>query len=215
MDKTILHKLSYGIYAIGAPDERRPGGCIVNTVFQITSAGIIALSMNHDNHTRSLVKKEGRFSVSILSEETPASVIGALGFASGRDKNKFEGLAYDMHSGLPILKERACGYLICKVVGQYETETHTVFFAQVEDAFAGETLPPMTYDYYHRVVKGSAPKNAPTYQEPETSEPVRNVPAEKYECSICHYIYEGDLSLEPDGYVCPICGAGKEKFYKV
>jgi len=215
MDKTVLHKISYGLYVIGVPDGNRVSGCIVNTVFQITSAGVIAISMNHNNYTHSLIEKEGRLAVSILSEQTPGSVIGALGFASGRDKDKFAGIAYELHDGLPIVKENACGYLICDIVGKHETETHTVFFAEVKDAFAGEKLPPMTYEYYHRVIKGSAPKNAPTYQEPEKKEIVKEESSVKYECSVCHYVYEGDINLEPDDYVCPICGVGKEMFEKI
>lgn len=48
MDGTVLYKLSYGLYAIGAMDQNRMCGCIVNTVFQITSDGVIALSMNRE-----------------------------------------------------------------------------------------------------------------------------------------------------------------------
>lgn len=42
-----LRKLSYGLYLIGAMDGERPCGCIVNTVFQVTSENpIIATSIN-------------------------------------------------------------------------------------------------------------------------------------------------------------------------
>ena len=214
MDKSIFHKISYGLYAIGVMDGERPFGCIVNTVFQITSTGVIALSMNRDNYTHGLIVKGGRFAVSILSEQTPGNVIGALGFSSGRDKDKFDGLEYSLHEGLPILGHHSNGYLMCEVKGQYEAGTHTVFFAQVTDAFAGEKAPSMTYEYYHKVIKGSAPKNAPTYQEPEIKKQ-KEEPKMKYECTVCHYIYEGDITQEPDDYVCPICGVGKDMFEKV
>lgn len=36
----------------------------------------------------------------------------------------------------------------------------------------------------------------------------------RYKCSICGYIYEGDLALEKDDFVCPICGVGKDLFEK-
>jgi rubredoxin len=48
---------------------------------------------------------------------------------------------------------------------------------------------------------------------------------DKYQCTICGYIYnpeEGDpsdgiapgisFSALPDDYICPVCGAGKEDF---
>lgn len=60
MDGTVLYKLSYGLYAIGAMDQSRMCGCIVNTVFQITSDGVIALSMNRNNYTHGLIERSGR-----------------------------------------------------------------------------------------------------------------------------------------------------------
>lgn len=35
-----------------------------------------------------------------------------------------------------------------------------------------------------------------------------------YICTVCGYVYEGDLSKEPDDYVCPVCGVGKDQFEK-
>lgn len=35
---------------------------------------------------------------------------------------------------------------------------------------------------------------------------------EKWICSVCGYIYEGDL---PDDFICPICGVGKDQFTKM
>ncbi|MEG0469296.1 rubredoxin-like domain-containing protein [Amedibacillus sp. YH-ame10] len=37
----------------------------------------------------------------------------------------------------------------------------------------------------------------------------------KYKCTVCGYIYEGDITLENDDYKCPVCGAPKEKFEKI
>ncbi|MEG2544460.1 MAG: [FeFe] hydrogenase, group A [Longicatena sp.] len=34
----------------------------------------------------------------------------------------------------------------------------------------------------------------------------------QYKCSICGYIYEGDITLEGDDYKCPICSVGKDLF---
>ena len=58
--------------------------------------------------------------------------------------------------------------------------------------------------------KGHSPKNAPTFIEEET--PITRL---AYKCRICGYIYEGDITKEPDNYVCPICKKGKEYFDKL
>ena len=92
-----MRKLSYGVYSILAMDGQRPTGCIVNTVFQITSQpAMVAISMNKDNYTYEVIKNSGRFSVSILSEESPRKVITNLGFTSGRDHDKLTELNYTM-----------------------------------------------------------------------------------------------------------------------
>lgn len=206
MDKTVLYHLSYGLYALGVNDNGRKCGCIVNSVFQVTSADpIIAVAVNGDNYTCEVMQRTGKFSVSILSEQVNPNVIAALGFASGRDKNKFEGIGSGMMQDLPILSEGCCGYLLCDVVTTAETSTHLVFLAKVRDAFGNSDLQPMTYQYYHDVIKGKAPKNAPTYVAEDTS-------GAGYRCSVCGYRYEGDIIQEPDNYVCPICGAPKSAF---
>ena len=51
MDNTVLYDLSYGMYAVGVKDGMRECGCILNTVFQVSTIGpLIALSMNKDNY---------------------------------------------------------------------------------------------------------------------------------------------------------------------
>ena len=42
-------------------------------------------------------------------------------------------------------------------------------FATIEAGSERSVGKPMTYEYYHKVIKGIAPKNAPTYQAPERS----------------------------------------------
>ena len=46
--------------------------------------------------------------------------------------------------------------------------THTIFLGKVLDCdVTREDAFPMTYQYYHTVIKGQSPKNAPTYVPPE------------------------------------------------
>ena len=203
MDKSILYKLSYGLYAIGAQD----GACIANTVFQITSTpAVIALSMNKNNATHDLIQKSGRFSVSILNEDVPSEIISTLGFASSRDTDKFTGLPWKKINGLPVLEKGSSSYLLCEVISSSDLGTHTVFFAAVQEAEAVQEGRVMTYEYYHNVIKGKAPKNAPTYQEPEMAQEAG------YVCTVCGYFHKGEL---PEGFRCPVCGMPADKFKKV
>ena len=69
-----------------------------------------------------------------------------------------------MKEYLPVVSD-ACAYIVCEVVDQMETSTHTVFLGKVLDADILKKDEPMTYSYYHNVIKGKSPKNAPTYIE--------------------------------------------------
>lgn len=69
-----------------------------------------------------------------------------------------------MKSFLPVVSD-ACAYIVCEVIDKMETSTHTVFLGKVLDADLLKKDDPMTYSFYHNVIKGKSPKNAPTYIE--------------------------------------------------
>lgn len=211
----ILFKMTYGLYAIGVKDAGRPSACIVNTVTQVTNKpNMVAMSMSHDNYSNECIAKTGIFTVSVLSEDTSGAVIGALGFTSGRDTDKLANVRHKiLAEGVPVIKENICCWFLCKVVSKAETPTHTIFIAEIIAGSDEARGTPMTYDYYHRVIKGKAPKNAPTYQE---QKPVsdRN-DGEIWVCTVCGYVYnDPDVSFEslPADWVCPICGMPKSAF---
>ena len=151
--------------------------------------------------------------IRIEAEKTRKEVIQKLGFVSGRDHDKYEGLHYTIKDGLPVLDEQCSGALICQVVSIADTPTHKVILASVEQAYELKNTVPMTYRYYHEVIKGGAPKNAPSYIEPEAATK-QQTSAQRWVCDVCGYVYEGDLTQEPDDYVCPLCGVDKSQFTK-
>ena len=212
MNPTALYSLSYGLYAIGSLDGNRKVGCIANAVMQITSEpATVALSLNKGNYTHQCISRCGRFSVSILGEDETSGTIGTLGFSSSRDRDKFDELEHFDVDGLPVLKN-AVAYITCKVLKTIDAGTHTIFVSEITDADNVNKKPPMTYAYYHRVLKGKAPKAAPTYQ----AELPEEEPAEKkYTCSICGYVYDDPavpFESLPEDWKCPVCGVGKEMF---
>ncbi|GHU42913.1 high molecular weight rubredoxin [Clostridia bacterium] len=212
MNTTAFFDMSYGVYIVTSLDHGRPVGCVANSIMQITSdPATIALSLNHDNYTHSCVAETGQFAFSILSENTSPEGIRTFGFQSSRTTNKFAAVPHVTRSGLPIIKD-SLGYAVCKVISTLETATHTIFLGQVIDADRFEaTAPPMTYAYYHSVLKGKTNKKAPTYQVPEpdavSDEQVAPAKKTKWVCDLCGYVYEGDAL--PDDYTCPICGYDK------
>lgn len=218
MDTNIFRKMSYGVYIVSSMDGERPTGCIANSIMQITSSpATVAVSVNHDNYTNGCIAKTGKFAFSIMAEDSDTGLIGNFGFRSGKDTDKFEYVDYEMIQGLPVVKY-TCGYVVCKVIDKMETATHTVFLGEVIDAGCYEGMgDAMTYAYYHNVVKGKSPKNAPTYLPEDrdaevAAEPEKNEKKVKYVCQVCGFVYEGEVL--PEGYKCPICGVGVDRFVK-
>ena len=163
MDKTALFNLSYGMYIIATKDGERLCGCTANSAIQVTAEpATIAISINVNNYTNKCIKQTGQFTLNILGVNNDPLLIGSFGFRSSKDCDKFENVNYEIIDGLPILKD-ANSYFICKVKNTLEVGTHTIFVADITDCKKQNDDIPMTYSYYHNVIKGKSPKNAPTY----------------------------------------------------
>ncbi len=189
IDSTALFKLSYGLFVITAEDEARKNGCIINTALQLTSSPLkIAVCVNKANYTNELIAKSGKFTLSILDETAEFSLFERFGFTSGRDTDKFAGLAdYALaDNSLPYLTKNANAFISAEVTDSVDCGTHTLFIAEVTQAekLSGEKS--MTYEYYFANVK---PK-------PQAEK------KKGYVCKICGYVHEGEL---PDDFICPLC----------
>jgi rubredoxin len=136
-----------------------------------------------------------------------------FGFSSSKDRDKFSEVPFGLTpSGLPYVSEGTTAYLQCRVIDLVDNFTHTIFVAEVQEAENLSKEPPMTYAYYHKVIRGKVPKSASTYVD-ESSGPTSSVA--KYLCSVCGYEYPGsteEFEGLPVDYVCPICKASKDKF---
>lgn len=211
MDKKAFYNLSYGVYLCTSWDEGRPVGCVANSAIQVTSdPATIAVSVNHLNYTNKAIRDCGYFAIGVLGEHCDPKLIGTFGFRSSKDTDKFADFPYTVRGKLPVL-DGCMSYFVCKTIDTMETSTHTVFLGEVLDCGNLQKDAPMTYAYYHKVLKGQTAANAPTFNE---------TPAEeegKYVCTVCRYEYDGDVPFEelPDDWVCPICGMGKDKFKKM
>lgn len=235
MDKKALHSLSYGLYVVSSTVGERDNGQIANAVFQVTAEPPrIAVCINRDNYTHELISNSGGLAVAVLEQETPMDLIARFGFKSGRELDKFAGLSFRRGvTGAPLLLGHTIAFIEAQVDNRLEVGTHTLFCATVVDCGLVGQGEPLTYAYYQAVKKGGAPRSAPTYmgekpkeekEEEKASRPAGEAGA-KYRCTICGYIYDplqGDggggiapgtpFDSLPESWVCPLCGAAKEKF---
>ena len=214
MNNTVLSDLSYGLYIIGAKDDERNVGCVVNSLSQATSKPVtLTVCINKNNYTNVCIKKTKEFAVSIISEKVKEHLLGIFGFRSSKDNDKFFGIPYDLTpSGLPYIKEGVTGYIQCKVINLVDNYTHTIFIAEAQEAEILSQEPPMTYAYYRNVIKGKTPKNASTYKaETENADHTKGSQI----CCICGYEFTGGKEMFdklPEEYRCPICKAPKNAF---
>jgi flavin reductase (DIM6/NTAB) family NADH-FMN oxidoreductase RutF/rubredoxin len=233
MNANALHKLGYGVYLVTSKKDGRINGQIANTVFQVTSAPpTIAVSINKNNLTHDFIKESRVFAASVLCEKTPLTFIGHFGYKSGRDIDKFDGINYQVgETGAPIVLDNTVSYIEARVNKMMDVGTHTIFVGEVVNAdIVDEHKSCMTYEYYHQIKGGKTPSAAPTYLEEKDEEKLQEGANKmaKYKCTVCGYIYDpeqgdpdggikpGTAFVDiPDDWLCPICGATKNKFEKV
>ncbi len=239
MNGKALFDISYGLYVVGATYEGKTNGQIANTVFQITSEPkTIAVSINKQNFTHTLIENSERFSISVLTQETPMELIGLFGFQTGKSVDKFCKVSHNSAlEGTPVLSDYCKSYMELRVVQRLDMGTHTLFVGEMVDAQVCGEGDLLTYAYYHEVKKGTAPKTAPTYREAEVpadkkqESPMTNHPEEqpaKYKCAVCGYEYDSlsgdpvskiapgtDFEDLPNHWQCPVCTADKELFIKI
>lgn len=228
MDPKALWKITYGLYVVSAKTKGKLNGQIANTVFQVTSEPpTLAVSINKQNFTHECIRESKAFAVSVLSRETPLEFIGNFGFRCGRDVDKLKDVEHKIGlSGVPVVLENAVAYIETEIINSFDCGSHTVFLGKVTDAEILNDQEPLTYDYYHKVKRGTAPKTAPTYIKETSPEPGGKM--QKYRCTVCGYIYDPQVGDPDNGvkagtpfeslpadWVCPVCGAAKTEFEKM
>jgi len=195
MNTKALYSITSGLYMLSSKAGDKTGGCIVNTVMQVTSTPLrITVTVNKQNNTHDLIMESGIFAVSMLDKTAPFGLIQHFGFQSGRDTDKFAGLLVKTdENGVPYLTWSSCGFLSCKVVSSMDLGTHTQFLADVLDCEVLSDNEGLSYAYYQSDVKPKPEKKAKGWR-----------------CTICGYVHE-DEEL-PEDFICPLCKHGAADF---
>ncbi len=159
----------------------------------------------------------------MLQAEADAGLIGRFGYKSGKDINKMEGMEVKFgETGVPIVLNDAIAFLECRVVETYDVGTHLMFIGELVQAeVLDDSKEALDLPALPKVKKGVAPKNAPTYMDKSKLEkPARKglatgtsvLPADIF----IDEAQEGKKFEElPDDWVCPVCGAEKDDFFKL
>lgn len=191
MDNKAMYKLTYGLFILTAKDGDKDNGCVVNTVTQVTTTpNRITVAVNKSNYTHDMIVKTGEFNVSILTEKSKFDTYKHWGFQSGREVDKTETITFQRAAnGIIYLTEETNAYLSAKVISTTDLGTHTLFLAEVTDAAVISDDESVTYSYYQKNIKTAPPKDTEKKKG--------------FICTVCGYIYEGDVL--PEDFICPLC----------
>jgi len=217
MDKKAMYKLSYGLFVLTASADGKDNGCIINTAGQAASEpNRLSLSVNKGNFTHDMLLKDGRFNVSIISEEADFGLFTHFGFQSGRDTDKFEGFADAARAanGVMYVTRGTNAYISGKVVQTVDLGSHTLFIADITDMEVLSDTPSTTYAYYLENIK-------PNKKKEESADVI-------WRCRICGWEYnetKGDpehgiapgtkFEDVPEDFICPLCKHPKSDFERV
>lgn len=200
MDTNALFNIGYGLYVLTANNGEKDNGCIINTVMQVTSNPLqIAIAVNKQNYTTSMIQATKKFNVSILTENSSFDIFKHFGFQSGTNCNKFENFNDTKRSlnGLLYITQNTNSYMSAFVKQEIDLGSHILFIGQLVAAEVLSNEPTVTYAYYQKNIK---PKP-------------QDVKKSGWRCKICGYIYEGENL--PADYICPLCKHGVADFEKI
>ncbi|MDR1979533.1 MAG: flavin reductase family protein [Synergistaceae bacterium] len=160
-----LSKLTYGVYLVGAPNDKGGGNAMLaNLVTQVSSEPLmVSVCIGKENLTHDQIAAAGKFNITVLGEKADIEFLRKLGFSSGRDTDKLAGLETKEIGGFPTVVQHGVALLECKVTGQVDCPNSTIYLANVVSTRTLDPGKPMTSDYYHDVMGGKASSKAPAW----------------------------------------------------
>lgn len=162
MNADALYNLTHGIYILGAKDNQRLVGSVVDAVMQVANKPIVlALSCHNNSFTKETIEKSGEFSLSVIAKDINPFVIANFGFQSSRDVDKWEKVEYIIEDGLPYIKD-CLAVAACKVIHTQVFESNTLFLAEVMNCANIKSGEPLTYLDYRNYFKNDVIKFLPT-----------------------------------------------------
>ena len=165
MDTSAMFSFSYGLYVVSADSGDHVAGCLINTGLQVTGEPLqVAVTVNKQNFTTGVIDAAGHFALTVVTKAADMPYIGRFGFRTSADFDKFADIPVertvlgDLYTTLD-----ACAVVACKVVQRLDLGSHIMFVGEVADAQRIPGDEPITYAYYHSVLKGKTPPKASCY----------------------------------------------------
>jgi flavin reductase (DIM6/NTAB) family NADH-FMN oxidoreductase RutF len=101
------------------------------------------ITVNKRHYTHGLIEGSGALAMHLI-DETQLDLVWRFGLQSGRDGDKFAGLAFRTgETGSPLLPE-ALAWFDCRVEARMDSGDRTIYLAAVVDGRRERTDPPLT-----------------------------------------------------------------------
>jgi ferric-chelate reductase [NAD(P)H] len=167
MDNSPLMMINNGLSIVSSKRGEQYNGLIVHAAFEVNAGGpAIVVAVNQNNLTYDYIKESRAFTVSVLEQETPMSLIGLFGFKSGRDNDKFAGVEFVMgKSGVPYVVTNSLAFIETQVIQTFNIASLTFFVGKVVHAGVLKEGAPLTTYHYQTVMNGKFPKTSSLYGE--------------------------------------------------
>jgi flavin reductase (DIM6/NTAB) family NADH-FMN oxidoreductase RutF len=142
----IIAQLDPPVWLITAADADRRSGFVATTV---TAASIVRemprllVTVDKRHFTHTLIEAGGAMAMHLI-DETQLDLVWRFGLQSGRDVDKFAGLAFRAGAtGSPLLPE-AAAWVDCRVESKMDSGDRTVYLVAVADGRLERATPILT-----------------------------------------------------------------------
>lgn len=205
LENKVFNKLSYGLFVLTACMDGKDNGCIINTTVQAASDPLVlTICVNKANFTCEMIKRTGKFTISVLSQDADFDIFKRFGFQSGRDTNKFADFkdVKRLENGTLAVTKSTNAYISAEVIHQIDLGSHIMFVARPVEGDIISSVPSVTYQYYFDNIK-------PKPQAVGKTSDGQII----WRCTICGYEYVGEEI--PEDFICPLCKHPASDFEKV
>jgi flavin reductase (DIM6/NTAB) family NADH-FMN oxidoreductase RutF len=129
----LLRNLTSPVVAITSERDGKENGMISDAAVRasiVPSVPRLSVYIHKFNYSHDMIFETGRFAMHLLQTKQ-LDVVRRLGFVSGRDRNKLEGLPHHRGVlGVPVLDE-CFAHFECSVVNVMDTGSSTLFLGDV------------------------------------------------------------------------------------
>ncbi len=134
MQDIVFRSLTNGVYIVTVNDNGQINGVTTPWVSQLSyEPPLVMVAISPMRKCHEMITNSGRFAVNVLGTGQ-VELASRFGFTTGREVDKFEGIALQQTPAANPLLPEAYAYIDCELVETVTTGDHSLFIGQVVGA---------------------------------------------------------------------------------